>query len=153
MTTRLKSSAAILLFAFVLTLLPCSAYAVEVGEEETYTYTYVEDLGNDFTAKTTLTISSTQARAAKEAIKTQVIEHGDRRIATVKLIATFSYDGTTARVTSTSYEKDTAFGWMYARHNITTSGGRATLTADLISAIGTVPINITIRCTPAGVIT
>lgn len=106
------------------------------------------------TVKTTLTIAPEQARtSSKRATKIQVIEHRDREIATVKLIATFSYDGTTARVTSTSYEKDTALGWLYARHNITTSGGRATLTADLISAIGTVPINITIRCTPAGVIT
>ncbi|MCI8415589.1 MAG: hypothetical protein HFF00_08180 [Ruminiclostridium sp.] len=152
MTTRFKSSAIILLFSFMMTLLPVSAYAVE--ENETETYTYVEDLGNDFTVKTTLTIAPEQARtSSKRATKIQVIEHRDREIATVKLIATFSYDGTTARVTSTSYEKDTALGWLYARHNITTSGGRATLTADLISAIGTVPINITIRCTPAGVIT
>lgn len=151
MNIQSKVRAAILVLALMLTLIPASAYAVEAGDVETYTY--VEDLGNDFTAKTTLIVSPAQERSSsKRVTKIQEIKHSGREIGTVKLVATFSYDGTTSRVTSTSYEKDISVGWAYTGHSITTSGGRATLTARLVSAIGTVPVNISIYCSPSGVI-
>lgn len=151
MSIRFRAGATMLLFAFALTFFPVTTYAA--NEDTVDTYRYEEDLGNGFTAETILMIDPVQGRSGqKSAYKQKIIRHSGRQIASVTLDATFSYNGTTSSVVSYRYEKDMSFGWLYTRHNIVTSGGRVTLTADLVSAIGTVPISISMYCTPAGVI-
>lgn len=148
MSIRFRAGAMVLLFAFALMCFPVTTYAA--NEDTVDTYRYEEDLGNGFTAETVLVMNP--ARSERGAYKQKIIKHDGRQIASVTLDAIFYYNGSTSRVVSYKYEKDMSFGWLYTRHNIVTSGGRVTLTADLVSAIGTVPISISMYCTPAGVI-
>lgn len=150
MKRQSKIGSIVLLFALILSLFPApAAFAVSDADVETYTFT--EDLGNDYSVETTVVVHPTQVRSSsKSATATSVFKHAEREIATVSFSASFSYNGSTSSVTSTSYTKKTSIGWVYTRHNISTSGGRATLTADLVSLIGTVPISITIYCSPTG---
>ena len=146
-----KIGSIVLLLALMLSLFPASA-AFATSDADAETYTFTEDLGNDYLIESTVFVYPTQVRGASSTRVTvnSVIKHADKEIANISFVAAFSYNGSTSSVTSTSYTKDTSIGWVYTHHNISTTGGRARLTADLVSLLGTVPISITIYCSPSG---
>lgn len=149
-STIKKRSTIVLSILLLFSVLPLSRQA-SAAESVESTSVVIEDLGNGYTVETTTTVYADQVRVSKKSANAKsVYKHDGKEIATVILYATFSYNGTTSSVESTSYSKTTAFGWVYRNHNIATSGGRATLTATLSSLIGSVAVNVSLYCSPTG---
>ena len=145
--------------ALILSLILCAcpiAYAADTPEE----IVYVEDLGNDVTVKTTITVYPKVTRDKyTTAISTSDFTRGGKWIATVSLQATFMYNSIVAGVTGTTYSKSLASGWSYTNHKITTTtvsssnGGTATLTATLKDFPVNVPVRLSLHCSPHGTVT
>lgn len=83
MKRQSKIGSIVLLFALILSLFPApAAFAVSDADVETYTFT--EDLGNDYSVETTVVVHPTQVRSSsKSATATSVFKHAEREIATV----------------------------------------------------------------------
>ena len=106
----------------------------------------------DITVETTLVIHNSYLRSStKSASKTQSLKYGGVEIGKVTLSATFGYDGKTAWVEDMDSSHSTSGSWSYGSEKISTSGGTATLTAKLTNLFdGTIPVNISMTCTPSG---
>ncbi len=153
-----KFFAAILVFTLMFTsiLAPC-AYAAETSE----TTTTVTDLGDGLTVTSTVTVIDSPTRdSSKQVVNKNDYDLNGVWVATVTLTTVFTYNGMTAGVTSATYSKSLASGWSYTNHNLTTttlstsSGGKATLTANLRkNIIANVPVKMFTHCSPNGTIT
>ena len=123
---RLSSFALVALFVVFLIPAP-QAGATDIADIDFS----VEDLGNGFSAETQLIIYSPVTRNTSKS---------------AQVIRTIKKDGST-------------IAWSYVNHSITktdvasSSGGTATLRAELKKFPFTVPVNITVHCSPSGVIT
>lgn len=153
-----KCSATMLALVFVFYLLPLPvAFAADSAD---YEETYVQDLGNGIVVTTTLTVPQSVARYTPRSgiLKSEFTANGTW-IATITLTGHFKYNGITAGVEGASYTKSVASGWTYTNHNITTSelstssGGTIHLTANLKDFPLIVPVDMTMHCSPSGVIT
>lgn len=162
-----KFSAVALAGLLTLFLLPTPKASAAYAPAPTETRYSVEALGDGITVETTTVIydlpasagtfssdfmNSAASSSSKRVSRTSTIKHSGTTIATITLNAAFGYNGSSSWVTSTSYSKTTSLGWVYTNHNIGTSGGTATLSAILLSLIGSVPVYISITCSPSGAI-
>ena len=155
---RIFAIALALLLVFCVSSTPF-ALAAEVDSGVTQE-THVEDLGNGIVVTTTyFTYPSTARYTNKTAgLKSDFTANG-KWIATITLTGNFKYNGITAGVNSASYTKSLASGWSYTNHSITKStvsssnGGTVHLTANLKDFPLVVPVDMTIHCSPKGVIT
>lgn len=138
----------------VSTMLVCAmVFPASAAEQNTYKDTEIihTEYGN-IEVDTTLVIYDSLFRSnTKSADKIHTFKYGGTQIAEVTLSATFGYDGKTAWVVSTDSSYTTSNGWSYRNEEISTSGNTATLTASLYKLLdGTIPVNISISCTPTG---
>ena len=121
------------------------------------TISYVEDLGNGITVETVY--PGLTRNYSTSAVSVSQFKNNGVWIATVSLIAFFTYNHITAGVTGTEYAKSLASGWSYTNHKITTTtvsssnGGTATLTAILKDFPLNVPVRLSLHCSPDGTIT
>lgn len=153
---RFFAVAVVFALMFSLTLTPY-AYAAETSE----TTTTVTDLGDGLTVTSTITIINPLTRdSSRTVINRDDYDLNGVWVATVTLTTSFTYNGITAGVTSATYSKSLASGWSYTNHKLTTttlstsSGGKATLTANLRkNIIANVPVNMFTHCAPDGTIT
>lgn len=158
MSSAKKLVSTILVFALVLCILPSThAQAAETPEA---TYYVVEDLGDGITVETTVEVYPSIARNnSKSAISVSDYKNRGEWIATVAFKVSFTYNGMTAGVTSTEYDKSLASGWSYTNHKITrttlstSDGGTAVLTATLTNFPFNVAIRHGLHCAPDGTIT
>lgn len=105
----------------------------------------------DFEIESTLVVYDMARSNSKTAHKSHTVKYGGKVIAEVTLSATFGYDGNTAWVISASGSHMTYEGWSYSGEKITESGGTVTLVATLSKLLaGSVPINISMTCSPTG---
>ena len=153
-----KLSAMALALLFLVSAIPVPfASAADMGSSEE---TYVQDLGNGIVVTSTLTGSPSVARYTNKTgtLKSEFTANGTW-IATITLTGNFKYNGITAGVNSASYTKTLASGWSYTNHNLTKStvsssnGGTVHLTANLKDFPLIVPVDMTLHCSPKGVIT
>ena len=153
-----KCSAMVLAILFIFCCCPLpSAFAADT---DTYEETFVKDLGNGIIMTSTLTVSPSYARYSNKSgvLKSDFTANGTW-IATVTLTGNFKYNGMVAGVVSSSYTKSLASGWTYSNHNISetdvssSSGGTIHLTANLRKFPLVVPVDMTMHCSPSGVIT
>lgn len=158
MSSAKKIVSTILVFALVLCILP-SSYA-QAAETPEATYYIVEDLGDGITVETTVEVYPSIARNnSKSAVSVSSYKSNGEWIATVGLRVSFTYNGMTAGVTATEYDKNLASGWSYTNHKITrttlstSDGGTAVLTAKLKKLLMTVDVRIGLHCAPDGTIT
>ena len=102
--------------------------------------------------ETTLTVHENRMRASyRSAEKETTYKSEGKVIAIVKLEATFGYDGKTAWVEEAGSDHTTYDGWSYGSEKISTSGNTAKLTAIVKKAgVATVPVSISMTCTPTG---
>ena len=132
-------------------------FGCDMGSSEE---TYVQDLGNGIVVTSTLTVSPSVARYTNKrgTLKSEFTANGTW-IANHTLTGNFKYNGITAGVNSASYTKTLASGWSYTNHNLTKStvsssnGGTVHLTANLRDFPLIVPVDMTLHCSPKGVIT
>lgn len=139
-----------LAFLMVATIIPVGATFKEVYRETEIIHT--ED--GDFEVETVLSIHNSLLRAnSRTASKTQSVKQNGTAVAEVTLTATFRYTGSSVSVTDTDSDYTTYNGWSYKNESISTSGGTASLSASLTKLLaGTVPVSISITCTPSGAI-
>ena len=125
---------------------------------ETVQTTSIEPLSDGITIETTLTIHQSLLRNnSKRAALESVYKDNGTIIATVTLDATFGYDGTTAWVVSASASHWVASGWSYESQSLSTTGSTARVTATLkkwllFISIASVPVDISLKCSPNGTI-
>lgn len=133
----------------VFCLVPAASATVADVNQQAYT---VENLGNGITKKTTIIVKTSLSRAThtKEVTSYNEFELRGVVIGNVDLTVTFKYDGNRSWVDGTSYSKSLASGWTYTNHNIQTFGGSARLTANLKKSPYTVPVDISVKCSPSG---
>ena len=155
-----KCSALALALLFVVYLVPAPiASAVDESDNGSVEETYVEDLGNGIVVTSTLTVYPSTARYNSKVagLESKFTSNGTW-IATITLTGNFKYNGITAGVNSASYTKSVASGWSYTNHNLTkttvasSSGGTVHLTANLKDFPLVVPVDMTVHCSPTGVI-
>ena len=148
--------ACVFTFLVIITGLPTASAA-----DDSQGTAYTQELGDGYTAEVIISVDPSLTRdTTKTAHATSTIKDSSGNwVATITLHATFMYNGITAGVTGTTYSKSLASGWSYTNHKITSSevstsnGADATLTANLRKFLSNVPINISIHCSPKGVIT
>lgn len=106
----------------------------------------------DFEIITTTIIHKSLARSnTQSADRIKTVKYDGKVIAKVTLSATFGYDGKTSWVESASGSHTTYDGWSYFNEKISKSGGTAELTATLFKLTeGTVPVDISLTCSPTG---
>lgn len=148
-----KLSVFLVLTLFVcMMMIPASAASPAVQLETEIIHT--EDGDIEIETSSAIYRSLLRSSSSVKVEKTQTVKYNDEVIAIVTLTTTFSYNGTTARVTSTSSSHETYDGWTYKNEEITTSGGTAQLTAQLSKLfLRTLEITITATCSPTGDIT
>ena len=134
---------------FCCAALPAQAYAAAAPEVEV-----IRTEHGDFTVETVLTVYPALSRAqTARADKVQTVKYGGEVIAEVTLSATFGYDGDEAWVEEAEGDSVTYDGWRYGSERIRDSGGTVTLSAKLSHATeGTVPVDISMTCSPDGTI-
>lgn len=102
---------------------------------------------------TVLELSNSVLRTSRTAHKTSYVNYDGERVAEVTLSATFGYDGNEAWVEESESDYETYDGWRYGSERIRESGGTVSLSAKLSHATeGTVPVNISMTCSPDGTI-
>lgn len=136
----------VFLLAVSMALLP--AYAANSEQKSEIIHT---EFG-DFEVETTTVIHNTLFRSNSVSVdRAKTIKNSGKVIAEVTLSATFGYDGKTAWVISASGSHATYDGWSYSNEKITKSGGTASLSATLSHLLHTsIPVNISITCSPTG---
>lgn len=152
-----RTVSVILTLILIICVVPVSqAYATEPVD----TIVVTKDLGDDVTVTTTIEVYPSMSRnTSTSAIASSEFTRGDEWIATITLKAYFTYNGMTAGVTDTEYAKVIASGWSYTNHKITTTnlstsdGGTATLTGKLKKGLIGIPVDISLHCSPKGIIT
>lgn len=136
----------VFLLAVSMALLP--AYAANSEQKSEIIHT---EFG-DFEVETTTVIHNTLFRSNSVSVdRAKTIKNSGKVIAEVTLSATFGYDGKTAWVISASGSHTTYDSWSYSNEKITKSGGTASLSATLSHLLHTsIPVNISITCSPTG---
>lgn len=119
-----------------------------ISNENTKT-TYLD---NGLIVRYEITEIPSNARAnTRTAVKTANFETVDGKvITTVKLTASFSYNGSSATCTSANASYIMYDGWMYSNKNTTRSGNSATTTAKLSKGRDYFNVNVTMSCSPSG---
>lgn len=152
----MKKRISSLLLAFLL-LFTFSLFPAQAADRPYVTSNYI-DLGNGYGVKTTITIyfKSENTKGPVQFItasKDRTYTLNGTEIATITITATFSYNGVTSWVNSSSVSKSVASGWTYSGENITNSGNTASVTATLSRpTYNQVPVYTSISCSAAGVI-
>lgn len=143
-----KASAFLLTFALLVgTMIPSSLAASNSRQK---TETVYSKLG-DIEIETTTIIHNAMSRSGGSVDKISTVKDNGKVIAEVTLSATFGYDGKTAWVISASGSHTTYDSWSYSNEKITKSGGTASLSATLSHLLHTsIPVNISITCSPTG---
>lgn len=131
--------------------IPASAVAPDMTcESETV---WVDGYGEVEVETVTTVYGSVMRSTTKTASKTKNYKADGTVIATVTLKTTFGYDGTEAWVNSTDVTKSTSLGWAYKGQSIDKDGGTVVLTAEVYKLLeGTIPVEITMTCSPSGTI-
>lgn len=129
---------------------PVGAANTETISESEVIHTEIGDIE----IETVLTIyDDLFASGTKTATKDQTYKYAGTVIADVSFMATFRYTGSSVSVTDTDSDYTTYNGWSYRNESISTSGGTASLSSSLTKLLaGTVPVSISITCTPSGAI-
>lgn len=110
--------------------------------------TYTEDLGNGITAVTTIT--QTVIRSTISRTKASNYYSSGQYIGQAALSASFSYNGSTAQATGASGTGSGANGWSYGGQRTWTSGSSAYLSATLSKGGASVPVSLSLTCSPSG---
>ena len=131
----MKTHKKILSVVLVSLLMFVFAFSCFAQENEQVIKTYTENLGNGITAVVTITETNGLTRSSK----THQI-----------LTANFYYDGSTARATGASGAGSGANGWSYGGQSTGTSGNRAYLSATLSNGSRSVPVSLSLTCSPSG---
>lgn len=82
--------------------------------------------------------------------KKQVVKFNGKTVGEVTLTATFGYDGSSAWVISADGSHVTYSGWSYGSESISKSGRKAKLTAKLTHSGDSIPVSISMTCSPSG---
>lgn len=122
-----------------------------------------ENLGNGLSVETQTTIFNTSdtenvtrtAYSTRSATQTKTYKANGSTVATVTLRATFSYDGSSAWVTSKSARHSTSSNWSYGSESLGTYEDTASLSATLTQWSGVIPIqtvdvDLSLTCSPSG---
>lgn len=150
LTKRFVSFALIGVLAFSLLSVP-KAFAADTTAEPETVSAVTEDLGNGFTATTTISVEPSIARAStKKATISRDYKYNGDWIATISMTATFSYSSSSVSVTSATHSKSLASGWSFSNATIKKSGGTATLTGDLKKSVFDVPVSMSLTCSKTG---
>lgn len=110
--------------------------------------TYTEDLGNGITAVTTITQTVTRSTISRT--KASNYYSSGQYIGQAALSASFSYNGSTAQATGASGTGSGANGWNYGGQRTWTSGSSAYLSATLSKGGASVPVSLSLTCSPSG---
>lgn len=110
--------------------------------------TYTEDLGNGITAVTTITQTVTRSTISRT--KASNYYSSGQYIGQAALSASFFYNGSTAQATGASGAGSGANGWNYGGQNTWTSGSSAYLSATLSKGGASVPVSLSLTCSPGG---
>lgn len=112
--------------------------------------TYTEDLGNGITAVVTISeVDSLTRSTTFHSISKDYYQSGSF-IGTAALSASFSYNGSTAQATGASGTGSGANGWNYGGQRTWTSGSSAYLSATLSKGGASVPVSLSLTCSPSG---
>lgn len=142
--------ATILIFSFSITA-DASEINVNPDANSTYEDSNIIDLGDGYTIKVKDTeIISNSRIMSKTAVRTAECEYDGKIIATIKLTATFTYNGATAYCTDVSSSYTMNDGWTYSNRSTTRVGDTATTSAKLSKGIRYANVTISMRCTGKG---
>ena len=142
--------ALVILLVGVLTI-PASAAEPEVVYESELVW--VDGYGEVEVETATTVYDSVMRSSTKTASKSKTYKSEGTVIATITLKTTFGYDGSNAWVSSTNVTKSLSTGWSYSGQSIDKNGGTVTLTAEVYKLlVGTIPVEITMTCSPNGTI-
>lgn len=149
----MKKTVSVLL-TFILLLSAALLQAGAVASEVQQTTETIHTEYGDIQVDTVLILYPSAARSStQKADRIKTYSYSGQEIASVTLSATFGYDGKTSWVESTSSSHTTSGGWSYKNEEITSSGGTAALTASLTKLLNpTIPVEITLSCSPTGTI-
>lgn len=110
--------------------------------------TYTKDLGNGITAVTTITQTVTRSTISRT--KASNYYSSGQYIGQAALSASFSYNGSTAQATEASGTGSGANGWNYGGQRTWTSGSSTYLSASLSKGGASVPVSLSLTCSPSG---
>lgn len=138
------------ILSVVVCLILMCAFAVPCFAQETSTViaSYTEDLGNGIIVVTTITENTT--RSTTSHTKGKSYYSNGQLIGKAALSASFYYDGSTSRATAAYGTGSGANGWSYGSQSTDTSGNKAYLSARLSKDGKSVPVEITLSCSPDG---
>ena len=126
------------------------AFSCFAQDNERVLKTYTEDLGNGITAVVTITENYGLTRGSKTHSITKDYYADGTYIGVAALTASFYYDGSTARATGASGNGSGSNGWSYGGQSTGTSGNRAYLNATLSNGSRSVPVSLSLTCSPSG---
>lgn len=126
------------------------AFSCFAQENERVIKTYTEDLGSGITAVVTITEADSLTRSSKTHSITKDYYSSGTYIGVAALTANFYYDGSTSRATGASGAGSGSNGWSYGGQSTGTSGNRAYLNATLSNGSRSVPVNLSLTCSPSG---
>lgn len=126
------------------------AFSCFAQDNERVLKTYTEDLGNGITAVVTITENYGLTRGSKTHSITKDYYSDGTYIGVAAMTASFYYDGSTARATGASGTGSGSNGWSYGGQSTGTSGNRAYLNATLSDGSRSVPVSLSLTCSPSG---
>lgn len=142
-----------------LVLISCSVLcAAASGTSATKTKTTIEYLENGDYIETIITWEESNTRNTKPATKTAYYKNGNGdTLWSLKVTATFSYDGVSCDCTSARHSTTVNSSAVTINNaSSSRSGNRATATATATVTINntakTVPLSVTLTCSPTGVL-
>lgn len=146
----MKTHKKILSVVLVSLLMFVFAFSCFAQENEQVIKTYTENLGNGITAVVTITETNGLTRSSKTHQISKEYYSSGTYIGVAALTASFYYDGSTARATGASGAGAGANGWSYGGQSTGTSGNRAYLNATLSNGSRSVPVSLSLTCSPSG---
>ncbi len=108
------------------------------------------DLGDGFTMKYETEETSPIARTTRTSTKTATCEYQGKIIATIKLTATFSFNGSYATCTNATSSYSLAEGWSYSKRSTSYSGDTAKTSARISNGFKYFDIDVTLTCSGTG---
>lgn len=140
-------------FALCVMMLCAAALPAEAAQSDDQNISVTVSEDGRLEIITVLELSNSVLRTSRTAHKTSYVNYDGERVAEVTLSATFGYDGDEAWVVEAEGDSVTYDGWRYGSERIRESGGTVSLSAKLSHATeGTVPVNISMTCSPDGTI-
>lgn len=110
-----------------------------------------EVLDNGMECVTTITMSPSYARSStKNGTISKNYSYSGKVVANVILNATFTYDGSTAKATGAYGSHSVASGWSYSSESTWCSGATARLTATVSGSGHSIPVSLSLTCSPSG---